>query len=117
MLPIFTFWGYIILKRRHVGFVGKYEICTATFTRGATAYLKNTRNIYLKNFQSIINHYLPVRLAVEVDVIISHSTIVVDDNIHCSRVINLNFLLVFIVDLVPVKPFKKKNMGDRVVLG
>jgi hypothetical protein len=39
---------------------------------------------------------------------LSHSTIAVDDNIHCSRVINLNFLLLFFsVDLYPVKSCKK----------
>jgi hypothetical protein len=74
---------------------------------GATAYLKKISEIFIKNYQSIINHCLPVRRPVEVDIIISHSTIVVDDNIHCSRVINLNFLNLFRVDLVPVKPFKK----------
>jgi hypothetical protein len=61
-----------------------------------------------KNLSAIINHYLPVRRPVEANIIISYSTIVADDNIHCSRVINLNFLLVFRVDLVPVKPFQKQ---------
>ena len=54
-------------------------------------------------YQAIINHYLPVRWPVEVDIRISHSTIVVDNNIHCSRVVIENFLLLFSADLGPVK--------------
>jgi hypothetical protein len=73
----------------------------------ATAYQKKYQKYLLKIYQSIINHCLPVRRPTEVDIIISHSTIVVDDNIHCSSVIKSKFSLIVSVDIDPVKPCKK----------
>ena len=69
--------------------------------------LKTYQNYLLKIYQAIINHYLPARQPAEVNIKKSHSTIVVNDNIHCSRVVNLNFLHLFNVDLDPAKPCKK----------
>ena len=46
------------------------------------------------------------------DINISHSTIVVDNSVHCSRVVTENILLVFSVDLDPVKPCKKIYITD-----
>jgi hypothetical protein len=60
-----------------------------------------------RHFYSFLEPLHTVRRPAEVDIIISHSTIVVDDNIHCSRVINLSFLNLFRVDIDPVKPYKK----------
>jgi hypothetical protein len=70
-------------------------------------HVKNISELFNKINQAIINHYLPARRPAEVNIKNSPSTIVVDDNIHCSRVINLNFLQLFSVDLDPAKPCKK----------
>jgi hypothetical protein len=69
--------------------------------------LKTYQNYLLKIYQAIINHYLPARQPAEVNIKKSHSTIVVDDNIHCCTAINKNFLHLFSVDLDLVKPCKE----------
>jgi hypothetical protein len=110
-LPIYTFWGYIIIKRNAdmaCWFYGKIrDLHPHFYSFLEPLHIKKYQTYLLKIYQSIINHCLPVRRPVEVDIIISHSTIVVDDNIHCSSVINSNFLLLISDDIDPVKPSKK----------
>jgi hypothetical protein len=65
-------------------------------------HVKSISELFNKNLSSNYQSLFTCqKRPAEVNIKNSHSTIVVDDNFHCSRVINLNFLQLFSVDLDP----------------
>jgi hypothetical protein len=70
-------------------------------------HVKNISELFNKNLSSNHQSLFTCQTACRSEYKNFTSTIVVDDNIHCSTAINEKHILLFSVDLDPVRPYKE----------